>query len=455
MKWIVLLCINILFYISAGVSGFVVLTGSILLTYIAGVALNHITKYRRLLCTVYIVLQIIILFGFKYHLFFDIMAPLAISYYTLTSVGYVIDVYRGKYKAQGNLFKLMCVISFFPLMAQGPICRYDELERDIMLKGKINFGSFTYGLTRICYGALKKLVVAERLSIVFYGLSDINDNGTMIAINVLVYAFYLYSDFSGGIDIAIGMGQLFGVGLPENFNSPFFSVSISDYWRRWHISLGTWLKDYVFYPVSFSKPVVKLSKKVRGMWGNAAAKKVPVYVASLLVWFVTGIWHGMEANFILWGMLNAVIILISYELEPLYARFGNRFSFTRSKLYSVFRVLRTFMLMGVLRMLDYTTVPEYFKSLYLIVTDFRISSLVDGSLLKLGIGMADYVVILLGILVMFVVGLAHKNTDYKTTVLSKGIVLSYVVIAVMIAVIIIFGMYGIGYEGKEFIYIRY
>ncbi len=434
LRWIVLLCTNVLFYAQSGIQGLVVMGTSLLLTYIAGVILNVITKYRRMLVTVYVLLQMVLLFGFKYQLFMDITAPLAISFFTLTAIGYVVDVYRGKYQAQKNLLKLISVMCFFPIMVQGPICGYDELQKDVLGKEKsFDYEGFTYGFTRIVYGMLKKLVIAERLGLVFDYLCG-SDDLLKMALNVLVYAFYLYTDFSGGIDIAVGTGYMFGVKLPENFNNPFLAVSISDYWRRWHMSLGNWLKDYVFYPVSFSKPVVKLGKMIRGKWGNKVGKKVPIYIATLIVWFVTGVWHGISLNFIIWGMLNAFVILASYELEPLYAKFNGRFEFTKGKVYGAFRVLRTFVLMGLLRSLDYVNMT---------------------GTATLDIAMADYVVILLGIMFVMVVEFVGRKVNYRKAVFEKGTAFSYGIIAVMIAVIIIFGMYGIGYEGKEFIYIRY
>ena len=427
------------------------LLASALLAYVAGVALSRITKYRKCICAVYIIGQLSVLFGFKYQIFSDILPTLAISFYSLSCIGYVIDVYRGKYEAERNVLKLVAVLFFFPTLIQGPICRFDDMKEQYAADG-YNSEKFAYGLTRICYGIMKKLVIADRLAIIFDELC-LMDNGLAVIVNVIVYAFYLYSNFSAGIDIAVGIGYLFGIKLPENFNNPFLARSISDYWRRWHMSLGTWLRDYVFYPVSFSTPVVKVSKWVRSKWGYKASKKVPIYVATLVVWFVTGIWHGVGANFILWGMLNAVIILISIELEPLYKRFNDRFAFTKSKAYGAFRVARTFMLMGVLRMLDYNSVSDYARSLGLIFTDMHMSDInvVTAAFLD----NADMIVLILGLVTMLIVGICKEKADYNKMVYSKGVVFTYALVAVMIIVTIVFGMYGIGYEAKDFIYIKY
>lgn len=454
-RWLAIFCTNIVFYVQAGICGLVIILGSIMLVYITAIILEKITKYRKVLCFIYVVLQVGLLLGFKYRLFADVTAPMAISFYTLTAIGYVIDVYRGKYKAQKNPVKLATFMSFFPLMVQGPICRYDDIEKEMFEVSTFDLSKLSYGITRIVYGFFKKLIIAERLSIVFDELSIVNDNGAAIALNLLVYGFYLYSDFSGGIDIAVGTGCLFGLKLPENFNSPFFAVSISDYWRRWHMSLGAWLRDYVFYPISFSKPVVKISKKIRNKFGNKLAKKIPIYISTVVVWFITGLWHGKDANFIVWGMLNAVVILVSYELEPLYKKFNGKYQWTKSKIYECFKIVRTFILMGILRMLDYNTISGYFKSLYVMITEFSVAELMNSGILVNAIGSADYVVIFIGISIMFVVALIRRKMDYEKAILQRGVVFSYGLIAVMIAAIIIFGMYGIGYEGKDFIYIRY
>ena len=445
-RWILILGINILLYVSVGINGLWAMLVNVLLAYIAGATVEGITKYRKLFMSVYIFVVIGMLFFCK-------LSP-GISYYSLACMGYVIDVYRGKYVAEKNPFCLGTFVSFFPVMVQGPICRYDELKDDLF-DGKIQYETFTYGLTRIAFGGLKKLVVADRLAIVFDALCNMSGNGTAIVLNVLVYAFYLYADFSGGIDIAIGLGYVVGVKLLENFKSPFFAVSISDYWRRWHITLGGWLRDYVFYPVSFAKPVTKLGKKCRQIFGNKMGKKIPIYIATMMVWLLTGLWHGTGANFILWGILNGIIILISLELEPVYDKFNKRFKFAKGNVYGAFRVARTFILMALLRMLDYNTVKGYFVSLSLIVTDFSVGRLINMNFSELGLDFANWIVVLVGVLAILVVDFVGRKRSYASVVFNRGTWVSYGLIAVLLVIIVIFGMYGIGYEGKAFIYSKY
>lgn len=173
------------------------------------------------------------------------------------------------------------------------------------------------------WGVFKKLVIADRIGAAVQSLVSelkILPWGFCTCGNAF-YAVQLYCDFTGGIDITIGTAQLFGIEVAENFLRPFFSKSIKEYWRRWHITMGTWFKDYVFYPFSISKPLRNLTSFVKRHFGISVAKRVSVYTATIVLWIATGIWHGAYWRFVMWGLMNGVIILVSEELEPLYGRF--------------------------------------------------------------------------------------------------------------------------------------
>lgn len=452
MRLILLFAINTLFYLKSGPEALAVIWISICLVYLAGVLLDRTTEYRKIICGIYVILQVIMLIVFKYRLTLKNITALGISFYSLMCIGYVFDVYRKKYEPERNILKLSVFINFFPMMVQGPICRYDEIKEGLFSAKYFSLLNFSKGATRALWGLFKKLVVADRLAIACDAINSMTLSGELVAVNMLFYAFNLYANFSGGIDIAIGVAEMFGVELPENFRRPFFSKSISDYWRRWHITLGSWFRDYVFYPVSFSKPVVKISRLLRKKAGNRAAKRFPIYVSTMVVWLLTGLWHGISPNFILWGLLNGVIILISYEFEPLYIKFNNKFSFTKGRWYNCFRVIRTFCMMSILRALDYNTVSGYFKSLYLLATDFSIKHMNTDMWQQLGLTSYDYLVVVFGIIIMLVVSLLQRKHHYKELVYKRGIVFTYSLMAVMVIVIIVFGAYGTGYYEKEFIY---
>ena len=193
----------------------------------------------------------------------------------------------------------------------------------------------------------------------------------------LFYAVQIYADFTGGIDMTIGLSQALGIDLAENFIRPFFSKNIAEYWRRWHITLGEWMKSYIFYPISVSQPMLKLSKKARSSMGNFG-KRLPVYVASIATWLVTGIWHGITPNFILWGMMNCFVIVVSEELNPLYEKFHNRFGWKEKKWYGAFEILRMFLLMNLIRIVDlFPNVADYFRRMGSLVTTFNFQILWD------------------------------------------------------------------------------
>lgn len=194
--------------------------------------------------------------------FLSIALPMGISFYTFKTMGYIIDVYRKKYRAEKNFFKLALFVSFFPQLIQGPISRYDNLSKTLFKGHKFNSKQVGYGVQRIIWGYFKKLVLADRILIAVNTLVGDPDlyQGGYVFVGMLFYAYQLYADFTGGIDITIGIGQVLGVEMEENFNRPYFSKSIAEYWRRWHITMGTWFKDYLFYPISVSKPMLNLSK---------------------------------------------------------------------------------------------------------------------------------------------------------------------------------------------------
>ena len=246
----------------------------------------------------------------------DFVLPLGISFYTFQALGYLIDVYRGTVPAEKNLFRLGLFVSFFPQLIQGPISRFGDLGKSLYEEHPFHARTVALGLERILWGYFKKLVIADRI------LTAVNaiirepeiHSGAWVLVGMLFYALELYADFTGGIDITIGIGQALGITVKENFIRPYFSKSIKEYWRRWHISMGTWFTDYIFYPISVSKPMLKLSKWSRAHLGETVGKRIPVYLSSFAVWAATGIWHGASWNFIVWGLGNWVVIMVSQEL---------------------------------------------------------------------------------------------------------------------------------------------
>lgn len=387
--------------------------------------------------------------------FWDIALPMGISFYTFQAVGYIIDVYRGTCSAQRNPFKFALFVSFFPQLVQGPISRYNDLSASLYEEHAFDKKVFCYGLQRIGWGLFKKLVIADRILVAVNTIIRDTDTyaGAYVFVGMIFYAIELYADFTGGIDITIGVAEAMGITVAENFNRPFFSKSIKEYWRRWHITMGTWFTDYIFYPISVCKPMLKLSKFSRNVFGETIGKRVPIYLSSFAVWLATGVWHGASWNFIVWGLANWVVIMVSQELEPLYKKFHSVFPWGDTFFYKVFQIIRTILLMSCLRTFDcYRDVPLTFKMFGTMFTTGNWNVLWDGSLLQIGLGGIDYAILVCGVVVLLAVSLIQRKGKVRDYIASLAYPLRFVVWYGLFLVILLLGAYGVGYDASQFIY---
>ncbi len=386
--------------------------------------------------------------------FLTIALPMGISFYVFMSVGYAIDVYRGKTEAETNVCKLACFISFFPQLVQGPISRYSDLSESLFVRHEFSLARMKSGFTRILWGFFKKLVIADRIVL---AVNEIIHNpetyqGAFVLLGMLFYAIELYADFTGGIDITIGVAELLGVKVQENFIRPYFSKSIKEYWNRWHITMGSWFTDYIFYPISVSGWMRKLTHNSRNKLGDKIGKRVPVYLSAFIVWFATGIWHGASWNFIVWGLMNFVVIMISQELTPFYRWFHSRFHVEGSVGWKAFQVLRTILLMSSLRCFDcYRDVPLTFHMYGTIFTSWNLKTCLL-SLGSLGLTTGDYLVVLLGTALIFLVSMASRQVSFREKLFAKGYWTQFAAIFGLTVIVLVFGVYGVGYDSSQFIY---
>ena len=384
--------------------------------------------------------------------FLTVALPLGISFYMFQSMGYVVDIYRTTDQAEKNPLKLLLFVSYFPQMIQGPISRHADLAPQLTQGKDFDGKEFSFGLQRLLWGFFKKMVIADRIAVAVAALRGPEYMGVGFFLLTLFYAVQIYADFTGGIDMALGISQALGIRLAENFIRPFFSKNIAEYWRRWHITLGEWMKSYIFYPISVSQPMLKLSKAARNSLGNFG-KRLPVYVASIATWLVTGIWHGITPNFVLWGMMNCFVIVVSEELNPLYEKFHNRFGWKEKKWYGAFEILRMFLLMNLIRIVDlFPNVGDYFTRMGSLATTFNFRILADGTMMNLGLTGLDYGILLFGIALMFGVSLYQEKKGSVRESLWGRPVLRYILVFVLLVAVLLLGSYGIGYNASNFIY---
>ena len=383
--------------------------------------------------------------------------PIGISFYTLQAVAYLFDVYRKKIQADPNPIRFALFMSFFPQIMEGPICRYSDTAYELWNLERVRFENLILGGERIIFGFMKKMVVADRLNMfineVFthYFLYD----GFVNALAMVCYTLQLYMDFSGTMDVVIGSAQIFGIKLPENFQRPFFSVTISEFWKRWHITLGTWFKDYIFYPVTMSKPMKHMTSKARKKLGNHYGPLIAGGVSLFCVWICNGIWHGAGWHYIFFGMYHFALILGGNMLEPLAIKTAARLKINRKSLpYRVMQMARTTVLvcLGELffRAHGLRAGLVMFKKIF---TEFSLATLMDGSLFTLGMDIFDYYIIIVSVIVIFVISLLQeKGINLRQSLQKKNLAVQFTAVYALIMFIVIFGAYGQGYIPVDPIY---
>ena len=306
------------------------------------------------------------------------------------------------------------------------------------------------------WGYFKKMVIADRILSglnVIIGDTD-KYNGAYIFVAMLFYTLELYADFTGGIDITIGIAQTMGIKVCENFERPYFSKSLKEYWRRWHITMGTWFRDYLFYPISSCGAMQKLSKYSRKHFGERIGRRIPVYLSSFIVWFATGVWHGASWNFIVWGIANWVVLMISEEFEPCYAQFHKRFpKFGQSTVYKIFQVGRTFLLVCCLKIFDcYRSVGDVFRMLGSMFTARNWNILWDGALMDLGLSALDYGILAAGVMLVLSVSLMQRKGSVRERIAVCPYPFRFAIWYGLFLVVLLMGAYGIGYDASQFIY---
>ncbi|MDR2526693.1 MAG: hypothetical protein LBC92_02355 [Rickettsiales bacterium] len=287
--------INFFFYAFAGVKSIGIVIPICLINYIGGLIVERI-KYKRIALWFFIIINLSILSFYKYFSkYYGIIAPIGISFITFRLISYICDIYYNKNKAQYNLFNFIQYVMFFPQVISGPIMRYGDFNSQLQGR-KIVFDDVIIGVKKFIFGFAKKVIIADKLGLVVDKIFKLQttEYGSFIAwVGILFYSMQLYYDFSGYCDMAIGFGKILGFNTPENFNYPYISKSITEFWRRWHITLGSWFKDYLYIPL-----------------GGNRVSKIRMYFNLWIVFLATGIWHGNTLNFLIWGVIHGVFIVI-------------------------------------------------------------------------------------------------------------------------------------------------
>lgn len=373
-QWVWLLAFSYIYYVSGGIRVTCFLLFTTVTTYFAGRWMEQTAqsmqdkkeekKRKKQILAGTLILNFGVLGVLKYTNFMldtissitggefeplTLLLPLGISFYTFQSMGYLLDVYWGRSQAEHNLFRFALFVSFFPQILQGPIGRFGSLGRQLYASHSLDRKNIEGGFLRILWGYFKKMVIADNAVIFVNAIFDHPDlyDGLGI-VGVLAYSIQLYCDFSGGMDVVLGIAKLFGIQLDENFKRPYFAVSITDFWHRWHITLGTWMKDYVFYPASLSGWMKSFSKFAKKTFGKQTGRTLPICLANLIVFLVVGVWHGAAWKFIIYGLYNGLIIAFSGLMAPSYRKWKKALHISDdSRAFHLFQIFRTFVLVNI------------------------------------------------------------------------------------------------------------
>ena len=373
------------------------------------------------------------------------VAPLAISFYTLQIIGYFIDCYRGEIKPEKNILKLLLFTCYFPMMVSGPICRFNDVQNSLFNNNSFDYQRVSVGIKRIALGLIKKIAIGNRLfSVVSIIDSDISTySGYYIWISALLYSLYLYMDFSGCMDIISAVSNILGVKLPDNFKAPFFSRSTKEFWRRWHITLGAWLRDYVLDSLLKSRIYINITKISLKKLGRKRGRNLSVYISMLFVWICMGIWHGNGWKYVFGeGLWYWLVIVLGMMFESKFNNLRNALKINaNSNYWHVFQSIRTFIIFSVGNLFfKATNLNSAFNQ---IIKSFSVrgdrgvfSNLIsDNSNIR---GFTNVSVLLVAILLVLIVDiLIFKEKDVFKIIAKKGILARWAVYTLMIALIVL------------------
>ena len=389
-----------------------------------------------------------------------VLLPLGISFYTFQTMGYIIYVSRGKYAADTNIFKFALYTTYFPQIIQGPIGRYDQLAHQLYAEHDLNEEEFRKGGLRMLWGFFKKMIIAENLAFMVHDVLDNFGTGQFVGwsvfIGVLLYGIQMYNDFSGGIDIVLGVSEMLGIHMDENFRQPFMATSVAEFWRRWHMSLGNWMKDYVFYPIALSKPFARMKKSAKEKFGSYYGKVLPSFLASFITFWLVGIWHGASWRYVFYGTYQAILVSSNTLFEKHYKRFHEvtHISETNS-FWKVFMMARTTCLITFGRYFDCAadtrTALRMFRSTF---TVFNPKVLFNGMVFSLGdLGMQKILFVFAMICVGAAVDIANERGILVRDVISRQkTVVRWAFYYFAVLFLLIFAVYGPGYTVSDFMY---
>ena len=469
---VIILCASLFFiFMSCGVRSVVIILLLAAAVYGLGMLIEKQRKKSKKAARIWLLAGIILVIGclcyFKFFKFTysllqsmlerhqivisDLITPVGMSYYTLSMVAYLSDVYRKKHPAERNFFYFLIFITYFPAIVEGPISLYKKIAPQFKEQHAYKSENFIMGFQRCIWGFFKKAVIADRIGILVAPIISGGYLGPINLICIFLYSFQIYADFSGGIDVIMGISEMLDIRLTENFKSPLVAKSVTEFWQRWHISLGEFMEKYVYYPIVLSKKTRKVSKLIKNKY---IQKVFAATLASVAVFVVVGIWHGTGWNYVVYGCYQAFWVSTAVLLAPLYKKVKTALHIDdKSAVWRVFCVIRTFGILMIGRF--FTRAQDLHQALSLIHRAFIPSF--DGMepLMKneLGLDSLNVLLMVLCIILLIAVDVAHdRDYHFRERVARQHIAVRYLIYIAGIFAILVLGVYGAGFDTASFIY---
>lgn len=469
LKYVWLLIASYYFYMSWNVKYVGLLLFSTIVTYFSGIliAKAHGNRQKKLVVAVSFLANLSVLGFFKYFDFFlhnlnkvlavahvrlidnpfSFLLPVGISFYTFQALSYTMDVYRGKVAPEKNLLKYALFVSFFPQLVAGPIEKTENLLRQInesTRKKIVSFDKFVSGFALMLWGLFMKMVIADRISIFVDGVfRNLYMAGTVeTTLAAAAFAIQIYGAFAGYSSVAVGAARIMGFELTENFNAPYFADSIGDFWHRWHISLSTWFRDYLYIPL-----------------GGNRKGKLRKYCNLLITFSISGLWHGAAWTFIFWGAIHGLYQVIGDLLRPVRKKVAELLKVkTDAFSHKLGKILTTFVLVDFawifFRAESMEQIRFFFNRMF---TRFNPWVLFDESLFAYGIDRREWSILVPALLILFVVDLLRyrTNRNFGDLLVRQNLWFQYAVMFLLIASILVYGEYGINFDSNQFIYFQF
>ncbi|MEZ4968360.1 MAG: MBOAT family O-acyltransferase [Flavobacteriaceae bacterium] len=470
LRWVWLLLVSYYFYMSWNPSYAILILISTVITYLSGIVIGQINESsyskqqketrKKIFVTISFISNLAILFFFKYFDFidnsikhlaeqigfewheskFNILLPVGISFYTFQALGYTVDIYRGRLKPEKHFGIYALFVSFFPQLVAGPIERATHLLPQFKEPKKFDYERIKSGLLLMLWGLFQKVVIADRLAVL---VNSVYNNpseyeGVQFIVATIFFSFQIFCDFSGYSDMAIGAAKILGYDLMKNFDRPYFSKSLREFWRRWHISLSTWFRDYLYFPL-----------------GGSRVSTLKIYRNIAIVFVVSGLWHGANWTFVIWGALHGVYLIIEEVSKPITDKISRLINIDQNGFsYKFINVLKTFALVCFAWIFfRANSINDAFYIIdHLFVQNW--SKLFGNNLFSLGLDEKDFYMAIISLLILFMVHWIQRTRNIREWLDHQWIPVRWGFYMGLVIFVLVFGYYG-NYEKAEFIYFQF